>query len=124
MYIRIYWKVLIWVVIMLVVFLAPSNSLPEGPELPYLDKIAHVFLFAVFAVLLLLARMQHIEKSLLVLGYSVLIIAFILGALIEFSQSLMDIGREGSLLDLLADLVGSLLGYFFVIILKKKRFSI
>ena len=121
MYIKIYWKVMAWGLLMLVVFLAPSNRLPEGPTLPFADKIAHVFLFFVFSLLLLLARIR--QSTIIIrprdLVIRVLIIAVIFGALIELTQSLMAIGREGSLFDLIADLAGALFGSFFVFLLKK-----
>lgn len=110
-----------WGLLMLVVFLAPSNRLPEGPTLPFADKIAHVFLFFVFSLLLLLARIR--QSTIIIrprdLVIRVLIIAVIFGALIELTQSLMAIGREGSLFDLIADLAGALFGSFFVFLLKK-----
>ena len=114
MYIRIYWKTITWAVVMLVIFLAPLNRLPEGPELPYTDKIVHVFLFAVFSFLLYLARIQHAGKNSDFFKHVVLllIISIAFGAFIELAQLLMAFEREGSLNDVIADLVGALVGGF------------
>ena len=106
---------------MLVVFLAPSNSLPEQPELPFADKIVHVFLFSVFAFLLLLARYKHRGTQLFRFKpvITALIFALVFGASIELAQSLMNFGREGSLYDLVADFLGSLTGCLLVLLMKK-----
>ena len=41
---------------MSVILLMPLNKIPEGPDFPFSDKIIHIFLFAVFAFLLMLGR--------------------------------------------------------------------
>ena len=120
MYIRIYWKSFIWGLMMMVLFLVPLNKIPGGPELPFADKAVHVFLFLVFSFLLLLARIQHVGTGSILLKQAirVLIISILFGAIVELSQSWMALGREGSVYDLFADFVGSLLGWFSVFLFR------
>lgn len=114
MYIRIYWKVTVWLIIMLASFLAPSGRLTAGPEHSMFDKAIHALLFAVFTLLLLNARYKHSGQrvmSFLPLAFLCFLTIF-LGAIIELAQTTMALGREGSLYDLVADTVGFFLGLF------------
>ena len=123
MHFRIYWKVLIWSLLMLMIFLAPSASLPDGPETPFFDKFIHIGIFAVFSFLLITAIMQH--KGIISLRFplilNVLLYTLIFGSLIELAQSSMDLGREGDIYDLISDLVGYFLGLLGVFIFKKNK---
>lgn len=111
---RFYWKVAVWSLIMIFVLLYPFRDLQSGSDLPYFDKIAHAFLFTVCAFLFILARLRHMGMRLISRKIICQLIIFItlFGALIEILQSLMDLGREGSFGDLLADLTGIAFGWF------------
>jgi VanZ family protein len=121
MFIRIYWKVIAWAFLMLLIFLAPASDLPEGPELPYLDKLVHVGMFAIFTILLYLASMKH--KGIRVISFplilNLLIYTMVFGAAIELAQFFMDLGREGDIYDLVSDLAGYFLGFISIFIYKK-----
>ncbi len=121
MYLRIYWKVLGWSLLMLVLFLAPAGQLPESPEIPLFDKGVHIFMFSVFSVFLFIARMTHRKIKLLNRNLMVYVFLSVLlfGMLIEISQSLLDLGRNGEILDLLADLAGFFIGLLFILVLQK-----
>jgi VanZ family protein len=121
MYIRIYWKVIGWSFFMLLIFLAPASDLPEGPELPHMDKLAHIVVFAIFTILLYQARIKH--KGIRVISFSLilnlLIYTMVFGAAIELAQSFMGLGREGNIYDLISDLAGYFLGFISIFIYTK-----
>ncbi len=106
------WAVL-WAAGILVLTLMPANDVPAWPwaEQVQLDKWVHAFLFGVQGGLLGMALHRYRplanRTGMLVLG-CVLAIAY--GGIIELLQSLMGEGRQGDVLDLLADAAGALLG--------------
>ena len=125
MIIRYYWKVSVWSLFMAILFLMPLESTSYDTEIPFFDKIIHVGLFAFCSLLLFRARMHHssTKSANLLLIIQVMSSMLIFGALIEISQSIMGLGREGSIYDLLADFLGSLLGYFLLLLLQKLYFN-
>ena len=120
MFIRLYWKVFAWSLLMLILFIAPSRSLPEGPGFPMFDKIVHILLFGVFTSLLILARFRqkqdfHIRFPLVLHTFFT---ALLFGILIELIQLWMNMGREGSIADVLADMAGYFAGLGLIWIYK------
>lgn len=90
-----FWRLALFVAIAFAVVMA---CLPEPPRLPGdpSDKLVHM---AAFAVLTLLARIAYPRAS----AWYVMGAMALLGAAIEFLQSLPAIGREPSLADWIAD---------------------
>ena len=125
MIIRYYWKVSVWSLFMTIIFLIPLDNKSYGNELPFFDKIIHVGLFALCSLLLFRARMHH--KNTKSAGWLIIIQVIssmlIFGALIELAQSAMGLGRMGSISDLLADFIGSLVGYLILLLLQKLFFN-
>lgn len=125
MIIRYYWKVSVWSLFMIIIFLIPLDNKSYGNELPFFDKFIHVGLFALCSLLLFRARMHH--KSTKSAGWLIIIQVIssmlIFGALIELAQSAMGLGRMGSISDLLADFIGSLVGYLILLLLQKLFFN-
>ena len=117
MYLRIYWKVSLWSIIMTIILLVPPNKFPEGPVLPFFDKIVHVFLFTVFAFLLTLGRYKHTGNKVITLQSFIFmfLITTAFGAILELAQSWMALGREGSFTDIAADAAGFILGWLSAI---------
>ncbi|MBS1546195.1 MAG: VanZ family protein [Bacteroidetes bacterium] len=111
------WAVL-WALGILVLTLMPAGDVPAWPwaERVQLDKWVHAFLFGVQGVLLAAAFLQMRPGShrigLLVMA-TVLAIAY--GGAVEVLQSLMGDGRQGDVLDLLADAAGALLGLLWMV---------
>jgi VanZ family protein len=126
MYIRIYWKLILWSLIMTIILLVPSNKLPDGPVFPFSDKIIHVFLFAVFAFLLMLGRYNHARNRVFALWpvIAMFLISTAFGAILELAQSIMALGREGSITDIFADAAGFVPGWLSAIWFIKKSGSV
>lgn len=79
---------------------------------PGLDKLIHLSIFAFlgFTILMSFKRLKVIY---------LLIVILIYGLATEILQEVMHMGRSFELLDLLADIIGSLLGFFAYRVLLK-----
>ncbi|HQV38384.1 MAG: VanZ family protein [Flavobacteriales bacterium] len=103
----------LWAVAVLVLTLMPGRDVPAWPwaEQVQLDKFVHAFLFGMQSLLLGLALASMRWRFRIgprALG-AVLAIAY--GGVIELLQQAMGQGRQGDVLDLLADAAGALFGY-------------
>ncbi|HOI31584.1 MAG TPA: VanZ family protein, partial [Bacteroidales bacterium] len=91
------------------------------------DKLVHFFIFGVFTFLLLWGyRAQYLQDSKrFVITRNVLIIGFFYSGLTELLQAYVFVGRHGNIFDLLANVIGCLIGVilFKLIIRKNKRES-
>ena len=110
------WAVL-WALAIMVLTLMPGNDLQGWPwaERVQLDKWVHAFLFGVQCVLLGMAFARTRPSGGRIRPYllaAVLAIAY--GGAIELIQEAMGDGRHGDVLDLFADTVGVLLGYWLL----------
>lgn len=108
----------IWAAGVLVITLMPVGDVPRlsWAEQLRVDKFVHAFLFGVQGVLLGLAlassgRAWRSPSHPLLLG---LVLTVLFGALVEVLQELMAWGRHGDPLDLLADTLGAVAGFFFL----------
>lgn len=112
-------KTIVWVVFMLVLFLIPSQSIPGSQEMPYVDKIVHTVFFMVFTILLIFERLRYRHLKSVGTGYALIVFLIVLGfaVMVECLQVIMNLGREGDIMDILFDLVGYVLGLFIVIFL-------
>jgi glycopeptide antibiotics resistance protein len=119
----VFWKTIVWFLFMLVLFLIPSQSIPGSKEIPYLDKIVHMAFFMVFTILFTLDSLRyHRLKSIglgLILTVFLLVLSF--AVMVELLQEIMNLGREGDIVDILCDLAGYVLGLFFLFLLSLAR---
>ena len=104
------WPAIIWSAFIFVLLLMPMNRFPEKGwiSIPHLDKIIHLFLFAVFAFLwnaYLKNKKRFENKSYRVMLIILLIAAY--GLLLEYLQQFA--GRSFDMYDLLADIGGGVL---------------
>ncbi len=87
------------VLVSLAVLFVPASDVPTAP--PGVDKLVHV---ALFAVLALTGRWAGTRRG------SLAVLLVVYGAVSELAQGLSALGRSGSPVDWLADVVGVLLG--------------
>jgi VanZ family protein len=97
------WPTYLWSALMIGLCLTPARQIPEGTQIPGLDKIAHIGLFSIWAFLLTSYK-QGKFLFILVTGMS-------LGLGIELLQKFTALGRSFEWLDLAADTVGVVLGF-------------
>jgi VanZ family protein len=92
--------------VLLLIELAPSES-----HWPYLDKLEHATAFFMLASSASLGFPKHAKPILIGLVFY--------GALMEVLQSLLTVTRDGSFLDLLADLAGILIWMIIAMVVKR-----
>lgn len=110
---------ILWALLILVLTLTPSSSLPSSTLFSY-DKLGHVVIFLVLSYLFVSGLNENNPDKLkfnILLG---IVITVIYGACIEISQSIIP-ERGMELYDLVANCSGSILGIsMFYISIKKK----
>jgi len=100
-----------WTLLIFVLCFLPGNEIPKV-NIPFIDKWAHVVLFAGFSFLWLCAAPT---RSFVYLFILLLITAF-LGWLVEYIQGHYVQGRYQDDMDTLADAVGGLVGIIIFVI--------
>lgn len=102
----------VWAALILVGTSLPPRALPQGPENS--DKVAHLILYAVLAVLLLNAmkeigcQREHARAQLALSVLKAFSICALFGAFDEWHQQYVQ--RTTSLADWIADVVGAIAG--------------
>ncbi|MDQ4141359.1 MAG: VanZ family protein [Bacteroidota bacterium] len=117
-----------WGTIILILTLLPPQALPKVPNwnIISVNSLAHLFVFLVWAFLLLdgFARSSptpQLRKNRIVLT---LLLAVSYGALIELLQGLMRLGRQPDIVDIFYNTAGALLGIMlFYLVRRYKRAS-
>ena len=114
------WPAIIWTILIFVLLIIPTNGL-EGKdvnEIPNVDKFVHVILFAVFSFLWL----SFVDSTNPIIDKFILLAILILGSLyglgMEFVQKYFT-ERSFSLLDALADTIGTAIG----LVIKKSPYG-
>lgn len=101
----------LWFIVITVLSLLPGNSIPDfsWADLAGFDKVAHLSVYAILMILIGFgAKQQKIEEKYtpkliyLLAGY---------GILIELLQNMMYLGRRFEFLDIIANIIGLILGY-------------
>jgi len=113
---------ILWAIIILILTGLPANDFPDTSflNIPYLDKIIHLFLFFVFAFLLargftLQSNIGWLKKYFLTLS---LIFSILYGALTEILQYAIFTGRTSDIIDFFFDIFGGCAGILFFIFIK------
>ena len=96
---------------LIILFFTLSSSAPDALprfDIPHFDKIGHFGLFFILTFLLF-QSLKPLDKMVKWVGLFVYCI--FLGAITEYLQTKIP-GRSGDIMDLLADIVGSISGFF------------
>jgi len=106
-----------WTIFIFILLALPGSMLPKEEKfsIPNFDKYIHITLFAVFVVLwsYYYVSKPGISKSIFI---KFLIISMLYGTAMEFVQKYFIPGRDFDLYDILADIIGALAGYLFVLL--------
>lgn len=98
---------IIWGLIIFVLCAMPSQDIPNpGIDIPHLDKVVHFGMFFIMSVLICY-RYEHSKRKIIygiAIGFS-----FLYGGLIEILQHYF-FNRGGDIWDLLADVIGGVVG--------------
>jgi len=115
---------LLWTFLILILLVIPGKDIPPGPQIPKLDKIAHIFLFGVQVFLWskFISKSERNDLPGWLLVICLLSSAF--GIMMEFVQKYLVPNRSFETEDILADILGSVIGwllYRFFFYVKHKR---
>ena len=97
--------------------LFPTTNIPKI-EVPYIDKLGHVTLFAILVIIWLLFVLSKTKGSKLT-SIWVVLIAFFYGIIIEASQGMFFESRTADGWDIIANSAGILLGWLIFHKIKK-----
>ncbi len=97
-----------WTLLIFILCFLPGNEIPNI-KIPFIDKWAHVILFAIFAFLWLCASPSNKWLHL----FLILVITIFTGWLVEYIQGHYVSGRYQDNMDTLADAVGGIIGVLF-----------
>jgi VanZ family protein len=113
---------LAWTIVILKLLLSESSGIPRfwWLDFPHVDKLIHMVLFGVNAVLVMFALDGNSKSpsNIHPIGF-VLLWTLILGAGTEMAQHFFLVTRSGNLLDLLADLAGGALPLLWISLRKR-----
>ncbi len=104
---------------MVIIFftLFPSDKIGSSDLYQY-DKLGHFALFFSWTFLfgLLMISLKHVDASLI----WIFIAGSLFGVLIEFMQDALPFGRTSSYGDVIADIIGTFLATFLLLMIKKR----
>ncbi|MCO6357886.1 VanZ family protein [Roseivirga pacifica] len=115
------WKLsaLLWAITLAILLLLPQKSFPESELLSY-DKLAHIGVFAILEIILLLAFFKGKGQNTIKLKILMLTINIVYGSVLELLQHFSP-GRLTDCYDFFANSVGALVGViFFSIFIENK----
>jgi VanZ family protein len=107
---------IVWLFVIALLLSMPANNIPKTPflNIPHFDKLVHVILFAVFVVLLNYGFYKQKSAGFYHCHYTISMLTGVLtGIGTELLQEYFALGRSGDLIDLLADIAGSIAGWVF-----------
>ena len=105
------WLPVTWSVIIFILLIIPGKDFPEGPKIPFFDKMIHVFLFGV-QVFLWCRHIGHSDDRVpLWIFLLILLISCIYGIGMEYVQKYWVANRGFETGDMIADIVGSVCGW-------------
>ena len=121
MLIRFLWPTLVWTLFILILTLIPGSSLPSVSFFQ-IDKLVHIFFFSVLMILSSysfnrLKGNRHFQLNYLLVAF---LYCMCLGVLIEVLQLLVP-GRDFSLADIIANMIGAAIGYLIYKVLQEQR---
>lgn len=119
LFLKQYYKSILIGLLILWLSLTGSNIPVPGRllNIPYLDKLGHLGMYAVFSAVLLLDSCRWRANQ--NFHYLILLIPLIFGALMEILQMTLTVSRKAEELDLVANIVGISAGLVMAYIIKK-----
>lgn len=100
----------LWTIFILVASLLPKGAVNNSGllDIPHLDKLSHVIMYALFVFLwskLLSYKISGVKGA-----RTAFYVSILLGLLMEALQYGMDMGRHFDILDIIANIIGSIIG--------------
>jgi glycopeptide antibiotics resistance protein len=118
---------LLWATVILFLTLLPAASMPKVPawELISFSTASHAFVFLVLTVFMLRGFSKQWRFPVLqqYAGIFTLLVAILFGVLIELLQMWLGWGRQGDVMDILSNTIGTLFGLLTYYILCRLPFT-
>lgn len=107
----------LWMIIIIILSLMPVSNMnmPNIIRIPHLDKLAHIFMYFVFTLLLIFGFRTYSRGEFKKIYYLIsFILAIVLGGLTEIAQGIYfsSFSRQKDLMDFLANTTGVLIALF------------
>lgn len=126
-YFRFHYPGILWIAVILVLTCIPGKMIPRVPvflDLFQPDKLVHLFLFTVLLFLLLrgFRKQFSVDPAYRLSVLIALNIGILLGGITELLQATpLVTGRQCSVYDFIADVIGCFAGWGIFVLLKKRR---
>jgi len=105
---------IIYSVLITIIFLVPIKEIPKLLDFPIpIDKLIHVFIFLVLTFLWLLYVNSILNDTKPIVIFLILVLCLLYGIIIEVIQEFCVLLRGAEVLDVMADLLGAILGLLF-----------
>lgn len=112
---------LVYLTIIALLSLLPPNDFPDIPLFPGADKIVHTCMY--LGLVWLACWSMHAEINHF-WYYLIVLFAISWGAVMEFSQLFMHLGRSFDYYDMVGNSVGSLIGVLIYVVMAKMKRNI
>jgi len=120
-----FWKSIIFTIIIMFLSFVPPAGFKKLPPINILnfDKIVHMLMYSILTAIIIYDYKYKISNSpkRKTLLFIILLYTTIFGGIIELMQEKWFYPRSAEWIDWLADIVGALLGIFFMYIFKQIR---
>ena len=107
----------IWTFFVLILLIVPAVMVSGAGNIPHADKVAHFAVFAVLGLLWMAALRRPIPQR----SVFVFVGGLAFGILTEYLQAAHTAGRQGELMDVVADGVGLVAGIYTYRLLHRLR---
>ncbi len=100
----------LWTIFILVASLIPKGAVNDSGllDIPHLDKLSHVVMYTIFVFLW--SKLLSYKTSRVKGARTAFYVSIALGLLMEICQYEMDMGRHFDILDIIANIIGSIIG--------------
>ena len=125
MFLKNYYKSILIILFFLFLSLFPADKTPKIQfiNIPHFDKLVHFGMYFILSIVLIIDLNKNTKNPIKKFFLSVILFVFIFSGLLEIIQELIIPGRFGSLVDLAANLLGSVIGlYISILLYKSNRF--
>jgi len=110
-----YYKTIIVFILVLLLSLLPADTAPKMRfiNIPHFDKVVHFFMYFFLTSASLIDIKNNIKNPTKLLIFSVIFSIIVMSGFIEIIQENIILGRSGSWFDLIANILGILIGTIF-----------
>ncbi|MCY1636244.1 VanZ family protein [Marinifilum sp. D737] len=120
---KLFWRNIIWAIIIFILCSIPGNDLPKTSaiHIPHFDKLVHFGMFFIMGIFLMaeLSFQTKLKKSQILLITIILVAVY--GGTIEYLQQNYFTNRSGDYIDLAADILGGIMAILLYPWIKKQK---